>query len=537
MPSCSSSSSRSSDSYKDVKTMFIARDIHSGTLQHDHNHHHQQQRTCKPPIWTVAYSSAPLDHHSGSLYYDHATLNRQRNHNNVNLMMFNPGDIKSDQIHHVDVESSGFNAKRRLIFLCLFPVLFIAVFLAVYHVIHLQKDVFLVNSNAVKLGPMDLSNNNMLNSQENSNIVNTNNRNNRDSAKHFPLHNSTRISDLPNTSEYVIDGFKSQLASNGNHHNRLKERKIIEAQFRVSNKMYSRQLKNRTSDAFQKLSWLISEKIKLAINLSRSLVPLQLDKVELISVRKGDNLLYNLNGIIVDLILHFNRDVNCSLNEIVLNLMSAKKNGVFTGLDIDERTILFKFKSSTRTESTKISKTGSTTSSDNSDGSEVDGDQSADESDPEEPEHYQYKWDKWSDWGPTCKGESVSCDEERVHSRTRYCYDKLNQWRVDDINCIKVTRSQHQSLQIEDCVCEKTYKCLESEWQCLNTQCIPLSKRCDGHMNCFDSSDEKNCDCGENEIHCGQNTSCIAIEKKCNNITDCWDNSDEIDCPGYTDYD
>lgn len=238
--------------------------------------------------------------------------------------------------------------------------------------------------------------------------------------------------------------------------------------------------------------------IKLAINLSRSLVPLQLDKVELISVRKVDNLLYNLNGIIVDLILHFNRDVNCSLNEIVLNLMSAKKNGVFTGLDIDERTILFKFKSSTRTESTKISKTGSTTSSDNSDGSEVDGDQSADESDPEEPEHYQYKWDKWSDWGPTCKGESVSCDEERVHSRTRYCYDKLNQWRVDDINCIKVTRSQHQSLQIEDCVCEKTYKCLESEWQCLNTQCIPLSKRCDGHMNCFDSSDEKNCDCGEN---------------------------------------
>ena len=258
--------------------------------------------------------------------------------------------------------------------------------------------------------------------------------------------------------------------------------------------------------------------IKLLVNLTRSLSPLQLDKVELISVRKGDNLRYNLNGIIVDLVLHFNRNVNCSLNEIVLNLMSAKKDGLFTGLDIDERTILFKFKGSNSNNSSSNSnnnnnnKTGLTTitssssSSDKNDGSEVDGgDQSVidenhknNNSDPEEPEHHQYKWERWSEWGPTCKNEAGSCSEERVHSRTRYCYDKLNQWRVDDINCIKVTRSQHQSLQIEDCVCEKTYKCLESEWQCLNTQCIPLSKRCDGHMNCFDSSDEKNCDCGEN---------------------------------------
>lgn len=35
--------------------------------------------------------------------------------------------------------------------------------------------------------------------------------------------------------------------------------------------------------------------------------------------------------------------------------------------------------------------------------------------------------------------------------------------------------------------------CLDDEWTCLNTLCIPLEKHCDGHMNCYDHSDEHNC--------------------------------------------
>lgn len=35
--------------------------------------------------------------------------------------------------------------------------------------------------------------------------------------------------------------------------------------------------------------------------------------------------------------------------------------------------------------------------------------------------------------------------------------------------------------------------CLDNEWACLNTLCIPLEKHCDGHMNCYDHSDEYNC--------------------------------------------
>lgn len=42
--------------------------------------------------------------------------------------------------------------------------------------------------------------------------------------------------------------------------------------------------------------------------------------------------------------------------------------------------------------------------------------------------------------------------------------------------------------------------CLDDEWTCKNTLCIPLVKHCDGTMNCYDHSDEYNC--GELAIIC-----------------------------------
>ncbi|CAL7940974.1 unnamed protein product [Xylocopa violacea] len=80
------------------------------------------------------------------------------------------------------------------------------------------------------------------------------------------------------------------------------------------------------------------------------------------------------------------------------------------------------------------------------------------------------------------------------------------------------------------CVTIEHY-CLDDEWTCLNTLCIPLEKHCDGHMNCYDHSDEYNCVCDlETHFQCGNETSCLPMEKRCDGKIDCWDAADEINC-------
>ncbi|CAG0891508.1 unnamed protein product [Darwinula stevensoni] len=78
--------------------------------------------------------------------------------------------------------------------------------------------------------------------------------------------------------------------------------------------------------------------------------------------------------------------------------------------------------------------------------------------------------------------------------------------------------------------CADASICLQDEWQCQNGLCIPGEKRCDGHFNCYDHTDEFNCKCDETEFHCGNQTSCLPLEKKCNGVVDCWDGLDEMNC-------
>ncbi|XP_015437376.1 PREDICTED: very low-density lipoprotein receptor-like [Dufourea novaeangliae] len=78
---------------------------------------------------------------------------------------------------------------------------------------------------------------------------------------------------------------------------------------------------------------------------------------------------------------------------------------------------------------------------------------------------------------------------------------------------------------------EVEHYCLDDEWTCTNTLCIPSEKRCDGHMNCYDHSDEYNCVCDpETHFQCGNETSCLPLEKRCDGKIDCWDAADEINC-------
>ncbi|XP_074597426.1 uncharacterized protein LOC141852348 [Brevipalpus obovatus] len=479
-PSCSSSSrSSASESFihhpnikpsihcKDVKTMFIDQDACNTLGTYSTNR--KFPTSC---IYTVTYSSSPVDH-CDSFYA--APNSPERTQRSLHYLTVDKGEGDPSGVQ----ASREPNYRRRTLLFLIFPVIIVAIFLAVYQiVIHMQKDAIAANSN--------------LNTKDLRNIIGTHININRNNIKN-PSANSPSSSDSTNGIGVA--------STNGNH---KLDRRILEVQFRISNKLYSKQLKNKSSDSYIRLSEFVKEKIKSLINRIQKLELFQLDKVELVSLRKGDNPMYNLNGIIVDLVLYFNLNVSISLNEIASSLISAKRDGRAADLEFEEKTLSIKVRSK---DSAVIN----------------------------EKEHERYKWTSWSEWGPPCTNEFGSCDENRVHSRARLCFDKRESKPVDEIYCIKVYHFNHQSLQIEDCICEQEDKCLDDEWKCSNSQCIPLSKRCDGHMNCYDLSDEVDCKCTENEVHCGHNTSCISIDKRCDSFNDCWDNSDEEGCPGYTD--
>ena len=89
--------------------------------------------------------------------------------------------------------------------------------------------------------------------------------------------------------------------------------------------------------------------------------------------------------------------------------------------------------------------------------------------------------------------------------------------------------SNYTVLKVDD-----DLNCLEGdEWRCRDGLCIPQEKRCDGHFNCYDHSDEYNCDpcpLSEGYFRCGSETSCLDPSKRCDSIIDCWDGSDEHLC-------
>jgi len=96
-------------------------------------------------------------------------------------------------------------------------------------------------------------------------------------------------------------------------------------------------------------------------------------------------------------------------------------------------------------------------------------------------------------------------------------------------NNIVSSSSNYTIVKVDD-----DLNCLEGhEWKCRDGLCIPQEKRCDGHFNCYDHSDEYNCDpcpLSEGYFRCGSETSCLDPSKRCDSIIDCWDGSDEHLC-------
>ncbi|KAL0119332.1 hypothetical protein PUN28_009716 [Cardiocondyla obscurior] len=127
-------------------------------------------------------------------------------------------------------------------------------------------------------------------------------------------------------------------------------------------------------------------------------------------------------------------------------------------------------------------------------------------------------------------------NRESRPNETTYATTEILKTNKTDASCNGFLCGDEKCLN-SSAICNMLVECPggEDEANCtcadfLRTQML-YQKICDGFADCWDYSDERNCDwCEKDQFVCGNSKSCVDVEKVCDGFTDCPGGEDENKC-------